>query len=388
MGLINRTFSEQYLPSFFVHAARIPYALLKLLPTRNKVVLISRNNTKTSIDFQLLEREIKRQSPDTKVVILNHYMQSKLKHIRDILVEMYHLATSRGCIIDSYVIAVSILHHKKSLIIVQIWHALGAIKQFGYMTLGKKAGHSERIAKIMNMHGNYTYVTCGSNATRPIFQQTFGVSRRIIEPIGEPRVDYLLDQDTYQANRQKILTKYPGLNGKKIVLYAPTFRRGHKIHPSELINQFDLNNYAIIVKQHRLDKTKLPKSDSIIQIKDEFDSLELLPIADYVITDYSAITFEAALLNKPLYFWVYDYDTYQKECGFTFDYRSEMPGLITKQARTIANAIKNNRFSPRKIAKFTNKWIAVRDGTCTRQIVGLLGLWVLNELLRGRLGGH
>ena len=85
MGLINRTFSEQYLPSFFVHVARIPYALLKLLPTRNKVVLISRNNTKTSIDFQLLEREIKRQSPDTKVVILNHYMQSKLKHIRDIL---------------------------------------------------------------------------------------------------------------------------------------------------------------------------------------------------------------------------------------------------------------------------------------------------------------
>ena len=158
MGLINRTFSEQYLPSFFVHVARIPYALLKLLPTRNKVVLISRNNTKTSIDFQLLEREIKRQSPDTKVVILNHYMQSKLKHIRDIIVEMYHLATSRGCIIDSYVIAVSILHHKKNLVIIQIWHALGAIKQFGYMTLGKKAGHSERIAKIMNMHGNYTAV--------------------------------------------------------------------------------------------------------------------------------------------------------------------------------------------------------------------------------------
>lgn len=372
--LTNHILSERFLPSFFVHLTRIPYAVLKLLPTRNKVVLISRNNTQTSIDFQLLEREIKNESPETKVVILNHYMQSKLKHICDILVEMYHLATSRGCIIDSYVIAVSILRHKKGLVIIQIWHALGAIKQFGYMTLGKKAGHSERIAKIMNMHGNYTYVTCGSNATKPIFQKTFGVSRRIIKPIGEPRVDYLLDHDIYQTNRQKILAKYPQLNDKKVILYAPTFRRGHKIYPRELIQQFDLNEYAVIIKQHRLDKTKLPQSDSIIQIKDEFDSLELLPVADYVITDYSALTFEAALLNKPLYFWIYDYDTYQKECGFTFDYRSEMPGLITKQAKTIANAIKNNRFSPRKIAKFTDKWIAVRDGTCTRQIVGLLGL--------------
>ena len=374
MGLINRTFSEQYLPSFFVHAARIPYALLKLLPTRNKVVLISRNNTKTSIDFQLLEREIKRQSPGTKVVILNHYMQSKLKHIRDILVEMYHLATSRGCIIDSYVIAVSILHHKKNLVIIQIWHALGAIKQFGYMTLGKKAGHSERIAKIMNMHGNYTYVTCGSEATKPIFARTFGVSRRVIKPIGEPRVDYLLDSDTYQANRQIILSKYPGLKGKKVVLYAPTFRRGHRIHPSELIRQFDLHDYALIIKQHRLDKTKLPKSDSIIQIKDEFDSLELLPIADYVVTDYSALTFEAALLHKPLYFWTYDYDTYTQECGLAMDYQHEMPGIIAKRAKTIADAIKHNRYSPRKIAQFANKWIAVQDGTCTKKIVGLLGL--------------
>ena len=138
MSIADRLLSEEHLSSFFVHAARIPYAILKLLPIRNKVVLISRNNTTTSIDFHLLSLEIKRQSPNTKVVILNHYMKSKLGHIHDILVEMYHLATSRACIIDSYVIAVSILKHKKSLIIVQIWHALGAIKQFGYMTLDKK----------------------------------------------------------------------------------------------------------------------------------------------------------------------------------------------------------------------------------------------------------
>lgn len=374
MSIADQLLSEEHLSSFFVHVARIPYAILKLLPIRNKVVLISRNNTTTSIDFHLLSLEIKRQSPNTKVVILNHYMKSKLGHIRDILVEMYHLATSRACIIDSYVIAVSILKHKKSLVIVQIWHALGAIKQFGYMTLDKKAGHSSRIAKIMNMHGNYSYITCGSDATKPIFAKTFNASRRIIKPIGEPRVDYLLDQKIYDANRQKILTEYPQLKGKKVVLYAPTFRRGHKIHPAKLIDQFDPRKYAIIIKQHRLDKTKLKPSNNIVQIKDEFDSLELLPIADYVITDYSALTFEAALLHKPLYFWAYDYDTYSQECGFTLNYKKEMPGLVSKNIATIANAIKNNRYSLHRIAQFANKWVTIQDGTCSKRIAGLLGL--------------
>ena len=41
---------------------------------------------------------------------------------------MYHLATSRACIVDTYIIPVSILKHRDELIIIQIWHALGAIK--------------------------------------------------------------------------------------------------------------------------------------------------------------------------------------------------------------------------------------------------------------------
>ena len=374
-SLLDNLLSEERLSSFFVHAARVPYAIFKLLPIRNKVVLISRNNTTTSIDFQLLNDEIKRQSPNTKVVILNHYMQSKLGHIRDILIEMFHLATSRACIIDSYVIAVSILRHKRRLVIVQIWHALGAIKQFGYMTLDKKAGHSSRIAEVMHMHDNYTYITCGGATTIPVFQKTFNASPDIIKPIGEPRVDYLLDKRQTKQNQQRILAAYPQLKGKKVILYAPTFRRKHRIHPSKLIQQFsDSNDYALIIKQHRLDKTQLAPHPNVIQIQQQFDSLELLSVADYVITDYSAVTFEAALLRKPLYFWAYDYDTYDQECGFALDYQHDMPGLVTKSVSDIARAIKRNRYPARKVANFAKKYIAVQDGTCTKQIVGLLGL--------------
>ena len=372
--LTDRILTEDNLSSLFVTMARIPYFFLKLLPARNKVVLISRQNSQTSIDFQLLEKEIKRQYPETKVVILNHFMSSKLAHIRDILIEEYHLATSRACIIDSYVIAVSILRHKKELTVVQIWHALGAIKQFGYMTLDKKAGHSSRVAHVMNMHGNYDYICCGGAATIPIYAQTFGADPKIIKPIGMPRVDYLVDAKQTARNQKMLYRKYPQLRNKKVILYAPTFRRNGRISPQALIDHIDLNKYALIIKQHRLDKTKLPAHDSIIQIKDKLDSLQLLSVADYVITDYSAVTFEAAAMNKPLFFWDYDHDKYVADCGLAMDYLHDMPGLISEDPAEIADAIKHRKFSLKRVRDFADKWVTVRDGTCTHQIVQLLGL--------------
>lgn len=361
--------------SVFVTIAQIPYFFLKLLPTMNKIVLISRNHLTTSIDFALLRDEIKRRNPQTKVVILNHYMRSRLSHVLDILVEMYHLATSRACVVDSYVIAVSILHHKRQLIIVQIWHALGAIKQFGYMTLNKKAGHSASLARAMHMHRNYTYITCGSRATIPIYQTAFDADPDIILPIGAPRIDYLMNKRQMELNRQKLIRKYPQLaDGRKVILYLPTFRRKRKTKVAEMLRAIDYSKYVVVFKKHRLDKTDLSSHNShnVVIIDNQVGSLELMSVADCVITDYSGAVFEAALLNKPMFFYDYDYQQYATECGFAVDYKHEMPGFISSDANKIMRAIASRKFSAKRIKSFAQKWVAVRDGSCTRRIVDLL----------------
>ena len=117
----------------------ITYFFLKLLPTSNKVVLISRFFKTTSIDFELLIKEINTTYPNYKIVVLNHKETSPLKSVNNILIEMYHLATSKAAIIDSYIIPISVLTHKKELVIIQIWHALGAIKKFGYASIDRKS---------------------------------------------------------------------------------------------------------------------------------------------------------------------------------------------------------------------------------------------------------
>ncbi|MFR3386223.1 MAG: CDP-glycerol glycerophosphotransferase family protein [Lachnospiraceae bacterium] len=71
-------------------------------------------------------------------------------------------ATSKVVILDGYCILASVLNHKKDLRIVQMWHAMGALKKFGYAALGNEEGKNPEISKILQMHRNYDYVICSS----------------------------------------------------------------------------------------------------------------------------------------------------------------------------------------------------------------------------------
>ena len=71
------------------------------------------------------------------------------------LTQMYHIATSKVVVLDGYCIAASVLNHKPDTKIVQMWHALGTIKKFGYQVLGTEEGSDPDVARIMRMHKNY-----------------------------------------------------------------------------------------------------------------------------------------------------------------------------------------------------------------------------------------
>jgi CDP-ribitol ribitolphosphotransferase len=353
-------------------SARIIYAPMKLLPIQHKLVLISRLNSKTSIDFQQIIIEASTSHPDLRIIVLNHKMDGRIKHVFEILQEMYHLATSEACVVESYVISVSILRHKKSLKIVQIWHAIGAIKAFGHSALGKAEGSSKRIARLMNMHQGYGYVTAGSEATVPLFAAAFDVPEERVLPIGMPRIDYLLNESVQLKNTEKIRKVFTLPVEKQVILYAPTFRKRAKIPYQQLIDAIDFTAYSLIIKQHTHDKTKVKSQPGVVVLKDEFAAVELLPIADYVVTDYSAVAFEAALLEKPLFFWTFDLERYAKRRGFVLEYGREIPGVQNSSASEIMQAIEARQFDTQRIREFADRFCAVQDGTCTQRLLTLL----------------
>ena len=120
---------------------RFLYFFMKLLiPVRDKAVFLSRQSDTPSENFLLLRDELQRVSPSTKCEFycrLGLKSEMGLSYALLMLRQMAALAGAKLCITESYCIPVSILHHKKQLRIVQIWHSLVAIKQFGWQTVDK-----------------------------------------------------------------------------------------------------------------------------------------------------------------------------------------------------------------------------------------------------------
>ena len=350
---------------FFLHLFKIDlkfiYFFFKLFKTNNnKIVFISRRSNKCSIEFNVILKSLEGYNLNSVVLCkkLKKGFLNILSYYFEIIRQMYHLATSRICIADSYCIPISILKHKKSLKIIQTWHAMGAIKKFGYQNLDKEYGRNSEIARILCMHKNYDYVISGSNYMKKIFADAFNTDITKIHAIGSPTIDYLLK---YKEDiRNKIYDKYPELLNKPVILYVPTFRNKETINIDNLISHVDTDKYNFVVKTHPNSKLSCSYSNYIKPTS--FHSIELLTIADYIITDYSSIMIEASFMNKPLFLYVYDYDEYVVKNGLNINLFKELPNCVYKKPNEIIKKIENNDYDISIVKNFCNKFISDKNG--------------------------
>ncbi len=350
----------------------IIYSFMKLKKVKtNKIVFISRLSSKKSLDFELLEKELLKQRKDLEIVFICKRVTSftadffgNIKYMLDCL---SNLANAKICITDSFVPAISCVKHKNKLKIIQIWHSMGAIKKFAYQTLGNTSGRDTKTAKILNMHKNYDYIISGSKEMTKYFSLAFGYDKNSFLNYGLPRMDYLLNNEYKLKN--KIKKDYPILKKKVNVLYAPTFRTTNDDKTIELINNIDFNKFNLIVKGHARQELNI---DNQVLTCDKYSALDLITVADYIITDYSGIAIEAAILNKKTYYYVFDYNDYKKNNGLNIDLYKEMPGCVFASAKELCNALNDDKYNMEVLNNYKNKYIDVQDGTSTKKIVDLI----------------
>lgn len=361
---------------FGIFLINIFYSFIKGLPVKKRVVFISRQSNKESEDILLLKKELKKKNKDLEIVTLCKKLESGLKskitYLFHMFLQMYYLATSKVIILDSYCICASILKKKKGTVIIQMWHALGAFKKFGCSILDQEEGSSSKLASVMKMHSNYDYILTSSEETKKYFGQAFNYSFDNIIVMPLPRVDKLTDKNYKDKIKLNIFEIYPQLKKKKNIVYVPTFRKGKEdVKPiNDLIEQVDFSKYNLIIKLHPLSKIKI--IDDRVLIDKKFSSIDMMMISNYVITDYSAIVFEAAILNKPIFFYCYDLDKYYKKRNFYIDYKKEMPGLISGEAKDIVLAIENKNYDLATIKKFQNKYVDYQKNKCTSNFVDFI----------------
>ena len=366
------------------------YAPLKLFPVKpGKVLFCSRQSNTMPLDYELIINQLNMRShepdytgaPVECVAVLHRIgdgMGEYLRFAGNTLKSMYHLATSQVCVLDSYWPAVSILHHKKSLKVVQIWHALGKLKKTGKVAVGEVSGRDKDTAELLNMHANNDYIIAGAKVWNPFYCDSFGCTEDMIYNYGLPRIDYLID--TEAENRRKFFEAHPDFAGKPIILYVPTFRRNMKARWPEIVDAVDYSKYNLIVKNHPTQRIDVERPEGNVRYFDDIPSTELLAVADYVITDYSSIALEAAVLRKKTLFWVYDYEEYLENNGLNINLYEAAPGHVFKDINELMKFIDEGRYDMDVLDRYREAWLPRDLGHSAEKIAGL----ILNILKTGK----
>ena len=341
---------------FILNLIYIPF---KLLPVQDKVTFISRQSNVKTEDIEMLGSELEARGIDVRYLCMK-MEKNPLKLIAycfHIFSQMYHIATSKVVILDSYCICVSVLKQRPSLTVIQMWHALGSLKKFGLSIVGDGEGSSKAMADAMKMHRNYSYVLTSGQACLPNFAEAFGYSDELekMKVMSLPRVDKLTDPKFRQDSLDRIFEKYPWMKDKKVVVYAPTFRKGRDISAriDALAEKFDPDEYVFILKKH----PHMEANCRCAFVEEKFTTLEMLFAADYVICDYSAVIYEAAILKKPMFFYTFEYESYVVDRDFYIDYMEEMPGVIAADPQVLRDAIADRQFDLEAVEAFSHKYI-------------------------------
>lgn len=288
------------------------------------------------------------------------------------------MSTAKVIVCDNYFPIFAGLKLKKDITKIQLWHANGAVKTFGLedkSIMGRTNSDNQR---FKNVYTSFDEYIVGSEMMGKVFKRSYAAKSNQIKNIGYPRSDIYFNNESIENKRKQFFIKYPELKNKQIILYAPTYRNNQKtdypIDIATLYKHFG-DEYALLFRKH-------PHSEAVLNNKNNkkfenfyFDKLEefkledLLVVTDCLITDYSSVPFDYALLSnaKKIIFYCYDYKIYKENPGIQKDFSEWAPGDIVETMQQLIESIKekgNIDFN-----KFNQKWNTYNDGKSTERLV-------------------
>jgi len=217
-----------------------------------------------------------------------------------------------------------------------------------------------------------------------IFERAFQFDRQMLET-GYPRNDYLYQENNEQTIN-RICEKIGIASGKKVILYAPTWRDNQFYRKGEYKFNIEMDldrlqeefgeTHVIILRMHYLiaENLDISQYEGFVYDCSNYDDIrDLYLISDVLITDYSSVFFDYANLRRPMIFFVYDIEEYRDNLrGFYFDFEKKAPGPLVKTTAGLIKELKKieEGFKPdENFNEFINKFCYLEDGNASQRVV-------------------
>jgi teichoic acid ribitol-phosphate primase len=293
----------------------------------------------------------------------------------------FHLARARLFVVDDYFFPLYVVEPRPATTVVQTWHACGALKKFGYSVLDKSFGADAELVRRVRIHGHYDVCLVSSSAVTPWYADAFRQPPSIfVSELGVPRTDVLADATRRTATAEAVRARYRLPVGKRVVLYAPTFRGDSITDPGSgadldlpVLAERLASDHVVLLRLHPFVRARISippaLSAFVVDASDHPDINELMLASDVLVTDYSTAMFEFALLDRPIALFAPDLAAYERERGFYFDYRSAMPGPVFDSTPALADFLRAGTFDLEPVRAFAGRWFDVADAHASERFV-------------------
>lgn len=362
----------EIIPDFI--KTKIKKLIISLLPLQDKVVFSNFNGKGWGCNPKYIAMVLHRLNPSLRLLwIVNHGEEASLPDYVEPLYPgrrfLFQMASSKVWVLNTKNVVK--LKKKKGQFYIQTWHGSVGIKKIerdAEESLSQSyIQASKEDSKMIDM------LICNNEFFAKRQKDVFWLDKPIVV-CGMPRDAILVH--TPKDLRNSVLDCFKIPHDKKIVLYAPTFRKGCGTDEVvwdyqkaiDALNRRFGGEFVMLLRLHPNIAEKascLQYNDTVISATDYSDMQELLVAADVVISDYSSIIFEFGMLTKkPSFIYASDVDQYaasDRGLEFTFE---ELPFSLSKSEEQLVSEIANFNESSflEKIEAFNQRLGLKEDG--------------------------
>lgn len=363
----------KFLFSKLVSLLYLPYKHMKVQP--NKVLFLSNRSDRLTGNIKAVFHEMtKLEGVDITVLCKKGGIKANLSIMFKFFKEY---ATSSIVFVDDYYHMLTFVKKKENVRLIQLWHACGAFKTFGFSRLGRDS----YLCQSSLNHRQYDYVVVSSKEVVPYYAEGFGVATDKVIPLGSPRCDAFNNEQYKRQFLRKFYREHPELSGRKIMLFAPTFRGGGMGNCHYPVDRFEIDrllgsvddDWVVAVNMHPYLSERPQYSPEyegrVFDFSSQYDINDLLFVTDLLITDYSSVIFEASILGVPMLFFAFDLNEYSRDRDFYCDFSSFVPGRIVLSIDEMTDAINSNDYKTELIEPFRKKYFDDTNGRATENVV-------------------
>lgn len=352
----------------------IAYKIAKLRYSGEKTLYVFADAHHVEIPFSLdaMYRHVKSLGIEPVCHFYDYTHEGSWKSLKHAISFMDILVRAKYVFICDTFPPVSAGGHDADTKIVQLCHFAGPLKKLGYVTEDDVPTYYKG-----NVFKNYDLVSVSSEMYVPLIAEAMRQEDGVVQALGVSRSDVYYDKEWVSSCKEEFYKQFPNAHEKKVLLWAPTFR-GKASSPDALDNEIFSNlqeklgdEWLVLIKHHPHDDAvaKDPKYRSNCTIPSE----RLLPVVDFLITDYSAVVSDFLLYERPFILYAPDLDEYEKKRGFFLDYRSITKNM-TKDAENLDVMIKDVYQQwldgdREEIRQTRERLMAACDGDATKRIM-------------------